>query len=360
VRRSLFVFAAVWAVATLIAHGTVTTGPPFDFRSFYTAAWCVREGLNPYDASQLSRFDNGEHVWPYLYSPFAALLVVPLTHWKMMPAFRFWTYVSAGAFGLTSAIATHRTRLPAIQAIAFAVLLGAALNVRNVFDMGQINVIVLVPIMLAIALRERRPLAAGASIAVAGLLKSSPFFLLIVFAAERRWRMLAAAAATTLAVAALTLPFAGVATWEHFFEMGERVSRLEQIPGLFPFDAKWSFSLVGITMRAGANARLVAPAITIMLTVPIALAAWRGRAGVFLSALAVMILAAPLAYVHHIIYLFPGAILAFIDAATRKRPLFAVTLLLLSFFASIDFPAEGHASSNFVALMAMYALGFLA
>jgi hypothetical protein len=314
--------------------------------------------LNPYDVTQLPRFANNERVWPYLYSPLAAVLLVPLTHWKLLSALRLWTYASASAFGLASAIATHRTRLPALQAIAFAVLLGIALNVRNVLEMGQINTIVLVPITLAIALRERRPLAAGACIAVAGLLKSSPFFLLVVFVAERRWRMLAAAAVTTLAVAALPLPFAGIETWRHYFEMGQRVSRLEPIPGLFPFDAPWSFSLVGVMMRAGA--RFAAPALTIALAIPIAFAAWRGRTGVFLSALSLMVLSAPLAYVHHVIYVFPGALLAFCDAAARKRTVFAVTLLVVAGIAGIDFPAQGEAARNFAALLALYALGFLA
>lgn len=359
-RRSAFVFLSVWAFATLIAHAQLAHGNPSDLTSFYTAAHCLRNGLDPYDVANLPQFNHGQHVWPYLYSPLVAVLLVPLTHWKLMPAFRFWTYLSGGAFGLTSAIATHRLRLPTMHAIVFSVLIGLGLNLLNVFDLGQINTMVLVFITLAIVLRERRPVLAGACLAVAGVLKSSPFYLLVVFAAERRWKLCAAALGASVVVSALTLPFAGVSTWQAFLELGRHVSKLEAIPGLFPFDAQWSFSLIAVLLRAHVNARVFAPLITFLLTAPVALAAWRGRRGIFVSALAVMVLSAPLAYIHHVIYVFPGVLLAFQDAVARRRTLYATVLLLVSFVAGIDFPVDALAGRNFVAMLALYVLGFLA
>lgn len=358
-RRSAFVFLAVWAVAIIIAHGPLTTGSPADLTSFYVAAQCVRHGLDPYTINNFAQFQPTK-VWPYLYSPLLAVLLVPMTFSKLAPAFRFWTLLSSGAFGFTSAVSTHRLRLPAMHAIVFSVLVGVALNLRNVFDLGQINTMVLVFITLAFVLRERRPVLAGACLAVAGVLKSSPFYLIVLVVAERRWKMLGAVLGTATLVSALTVPIAGVHTWQAFIEMGRHASKLETIPGLFPFDVPWSFSFVAMLMRAGLDARIFAPVLTLALTIPIAVAAWRGRRGIFLSALVVMVLSAPLAYTHHVIYVFPGVLLAFQDATARRRTVLATALLLVAFIAGIDFPLEGHAGRNFAAMLMLYALGFLA
>ena len=112
--------------------------------------------------------------------------------------------------------------------------------------------------------------------------------------------------------------------------------------------------------------RIGAGVLSLAAIVPVALTAWRhpNRDGVVLAALVVMVLSSPLAYVHHVVYVFPAAAALLLDAATRDRFARADALVLATAVAGVDFGALGMAAGhggfgaiNAAALATLYVLG---
>jgi len=379
VRRSV---AVVITVALLTAVGAFTAFAslnPRDFRSFYLAAAALRHGLDPHDLATLQSLDHGAPAYPYLYSPILALLCAPLTAFDILTAYRVWTVGSIGAFAVAAALAVARGsvatmrigRLGTTVCILAVLVAAGALDVRSSVHMGQVNTFVIVPLTASIILARRRPYAAGVCLALAGLIKTSPFVLLVLFAAQRRWKAVGATLVTTIAGIVLTLPVIGTRPWTRFFGLLDRMSHLVPIEGLFAFNAAPNFSFIGMSSRMTsdvASARLIGIVMTVLMTVPVVMVSVRGKKhdakGVLLATLVLMLLASPLTYVHHVIFLFPAVVWLLLDAIRRNHVVYAVSLLVATTTASFDFPliamqagTTRHSLINFGALVTLYVLG---
>jgi alpha-1,2-mannosyltransferase len=356
--RAIGVFVVV-AIVTLVANASVFLQPdPADFRSFYLAARAVYRHLDPYDPVVLLDLNRRQPAYPYLYSPLLASIAIPLTRLELLTAFRLWSAGSIAAFGLVAALTVATRSIAAVRVAAqrplvglLAILVvGAALGSSNMIHSGQVNSFVLVPLVASFVLARRRPGLAGGCLAVAGLLKTSPVIVVFLFVAERRWRALLAAAVTALGIAGLTTLRVGVRGWERFFDFVDRTSRLEPIVGLFAYSAPPNFSLVGVVTRLThddlVTSRMIAGGVSLALLAPILVLAARrrdverGRAGLVLSILVVMVVSSPLAYVHHVIYVLPGV----------------VWLLLLGL--GLETPSLG--ALNLAALLGLWLVGLLA
>ncbi|MCA9646286.1 MAG: DUF2029 domain-containing protein [Myxococcales bacterium] len=172
-----------------------------DFYDYYFAGTLWRQGHNPYDAvfaDTLAR-NAGLPCIPgsdFIYPPWVAAFIAPLTLLSPGTAFLVWSLLSLMAIGGTVRI-LRAAHVPPVAAFAI-------LGPPTLFSLlvGQCNLFVLLLVSLAWVRRTRHPSVAAGLIAAAGAIKIAPLILLA--AAPRGHRLAWLVGATTvLAVAAI-------------------------------------------------------------------------------------------------------------------------------------------------------------
>ncbi len=200
---SLVLAAVVTSVHLLRWPGsTVFSG--LDFYDFYFAGVAVRRGASPYDATLADALARQASVAvrpgsDFIYPPWFALAIAPLTVLSPRVAFAVWSVGLFVAYCATLWLlgARHRPWLAAL-------LIGATPSVFCFF-VGQINHYVLLAVALAWALRRTRPWASGALIGAAAAVKLAPFIVLLAMPRAQRGRAWAGALAALLVAAAVGL-----------------------------------------------------------------------------------------------------------------------------------------------------------
>ncbi len=174
--------AAAWAAVAILAlllsvqrflDATVSGDVGIDLGFFLDGAEHVADGGDPYDASG------------YAYTPLLAWLLVPLVdHPRAMP---IWVGVelAAGLAAIAFVLLAARDRLagwraPLLAGVAVVTLLFSSTVSTELF-LGQVQLVLLAIISLAVLLEPRRPMLSGAVLAVAGLLKTWPGMLVLWF-----------------------------------------------------------------------------------------------------------------------------------------------------------------------------------
>jgi hypothetical protein len=188
----------------------------FDFVNYFGGAQAAAHGTDIYADFKRSW---GTQAWvvAYIYPPFFALVLAPLTSFGLVAAARIWLLaVHAAFFGsLLLILRIHPEltrggrRLLLLGSLAF---MPVYLNLK----FQQVATVWLLLITAALwAALQRRPGFAGAFIATAASLKVSPIFLIPLFARLGRWRI-----ATTGGVMLLILTVATVlaapGSWQFF------------------------------------------------------------------------------------------------------------------------------------------------
>ena len=371
------VYFAFFTIIAWIVCADLLLGRAYmlDFQSFYGAAEAVKRDLDPYDAHVIDAIaresDLRGPIYPYLYSPFVAYGMSWLADVRHDLAQTLWSYMSIVAYGLSSMFAMRCavTKQAAGWLVVITALLAFALPLRGNINIGQINALVLALICAALWLAHSdRPFSAGFTLAFAVVIKIMPLVLALPWLLERRLRALVGLAAGLVAAFLITLPFGGAGAWLEFARRLPTMSHGSTIPGLFPAKTHWSFSLASFYARlfdSPSAVRIASIATIIALVAGIAFVARRkSTEHVLLPLSVVMIVASPLAYTHHVIYLLPGLLLALHLALRDERRVLAGALLVLGALASTEFPnvyTSGWPtlalSLNLYALLALYGIG---
>lgn len=190
-------------LAWLISRGLkVGTHGHIDFFDFYRAAQAFARGEDIYAVG-----DPG-----YIYPPLLAFLMQPLTVLTARAASILWVFVNASlaaglcALAVDTARRTLQIRWPRPRTIIAATItfIFLADAFRNELEWGNCNLIIMLPVLLAIRWLTTRPLTAGTLLAVAAALKYLPILFLAWLLARRRWRP--AFAMVTALVALLLIP----------------------------------------------------------------------------------------------------------------------------------------------------------
>ena len=359
----LFLAAAValWLYRAANLLGDSRVG--FDFRPYFAAALALRDNpsANIYDQRVLQAAALAHGAPPpvaiYVYPPLLAVLLLPLTLLPPAMATSVWTVLNLllepACIALTLSLIA---RLPALRAIWRAgntgmgegststaagrdiglAIYGLALILSLLYDpfingiaLGQASVaidflLLLVP-WLALRGHER---AAGGVLALAVWLKVLPLALLVYFALSGRWRIVRAALAVIVALGLALVPVIGVG--------GLLATRFVLINGSdasAQFDNEalrqapiWIAALFGGGPSALAGAlgylliAVVAGAFTLaMLRVRRARGAGASAVPIaqqrqlsvtellgYLWALCTMVLASPITWMHHYVWLLPA------------------------------------------------------
>src|SRR5438552_6397273 len=188
----------------------------FDFVNYFGGAQAAARGTDIYADFKQSW---GTQAWvvAYIYPPFFALVLAPLTAFGLLAAARIWLLaVHAAFFGsLLLLLRIH----PELTRSGRRLLLLASLGFMPVYlnlKFQQVATVwlLLITATLWAALRRRTGLA-GAFIAAAASLKVSPIFLIPLFARLGRWRIALIGGAMLVVLTVVTM-LAAPGSWQFF------------------------------------------------------------------------------------------------------------------------------------------------
>ncbi len=214
-----------------------------DFRAYYQAGTHLLSGDDIYDQDIV----EGR----YLYSPFFALLMVPLSLIPQKAAATFWYFGNLGSLLFILGMAFYLIRNPAegfldwlrgvlkaepadktIKAGALIVLILGARFWLNSIEHGQVNLQVWAAALGGVYyLKRDRAIRGGALVAAAVLTKLLPGLLLFYFLLKRRYRFVLASILWMLAMTVLPAAFVG---WGHNLDLFTGWYQAAIGPGLTP------------------------------------------------------------------------------------------------------------------------------
>ena len=277
-----------------------SVGHDYDLAAYLGAAARVAAGGTPYQPETLGGPFRPGPAELYLYPPGLAVLLAPFAG---LPG----SLVSAGWFALrVGALAAGCALMPVRPWIRGTSLLVAAASYPVLLDVNLGNVSVVVFALTAAAWRFLdRP---SGSIAVAAALALRPPLLLVVawWALRRRWGPIAWAFGAAVVLAALALPFVGLAGYTDYLVVVRNLTGMQGVPrnadfGSLALAAGLPPPLPTLAFIGGALAGL-----GIMLA-----GLRRDRDVAFVTAVGASLLLAPLLWVHYLVALIlPAALLA--------------------------------------------------
>ncbi|HEV3096314.1 MAG TPA: glycosyltransferase family 87 protein [Candidatus Dormibacteraeota bacterium] len=247
----VIVLGAYYLTWSVVQWVTLTPAAlQFDFVNYLGGAQAAAHGTDIYADFKRSW---GSEAWvvAYIYPPFFALVLAPLTSLGLLAAARIWLLaVHAAFFGSLALILRLH---PELSRGGRRLLLLASLGFMPVYlnlKFQQVATVWLLLMTAALwAALRRRDGFAGAFIAAAASLKVSPIFLIPLFARLGRWRIAVLASVTLVGLTVVTM-LAAPGSWQFFTVVLPRiglgtanwdngsidglVSRLAQLaPGLF-------------------------------------------------------------------------------------------------------------------------------
>jgi hypothetical protein len=193
----------VYLVAAAAANGLLSIGGRigWDFHAYWMAAQSVASGGSAYAETLAIGADRWGSGQTYVYPPFLAHVLAPLTLLPEPIGFAVWSV--AGALILAASLgAVNRSfcRFGTVGTPTFRRYprLVAGMGVLWIaLSVGQVNLFVLAGLLLALGHRDDR--AAGIGLALAVLLRGTPAVFALLLAFDRRWRALGWACAGTAA-----------------------------------------------------------------------------------------------------------------------------------------------------------------
>jgi hypothetical protein len=272
-------YYAAWSILQWLTLDPVSLR--FDFANYFAGAQAAAHGTDIYADFKRSW---GTQAWvvAYIYPPFFAEVLAPLTQLGLVAAARVWLLaIHAAFFGSLVLILRTNPELPRTGRRLF--LLGALafmpvyLNLK--FDQVATLWLFLISATLWAALK-RRDRWAGAFIALATSLKVSPIFLIPLFARLSRMRIALWGGALLVVITAATV-LAAPGSWQFFTVV---------LPRIGLGTANWdNGSVDGLVSRVvtfwpgilgGATPMVARAVIVAAAVVVIAVTLWRARTGV--------------------------------------------------------------------------------
>jgi hypothetical protein len=358
----LLLVAFVW----LDFVGQSTTRPlSWDFKCYYYAGTAVRHGTNIYDEDALGGRD-------YLYSPllataFSAVELLPRTD-RLRTAYWIWgwgNYWAALVFLLLMVAALRRYRVTGPWLwIGMAGALVCNVPLQSTLVCFQVDLHVINLLLGFLLLYRRRPALSGGLLAAAALLKSTPALLLVMVFAARGWKAAVGFAVGAAALVAGSIAIVGTQPWADFLRsLGGRQSHGDYGDNSISSLVMNVGRLLGLSPEGAGVARLSA-ALTLAAVAGLIWLAWLPRwRGVFADPgeegfvegaapffLAAMLVASPLIWEHHWVFVQLAFCLLVARAVGSKRLLPALLCYGLVFLVPkfYIFPISYHRLAGLV------------
>ena len=283
--------------------GFAATYNALDFRIYMWGGHAVTQDTRLYLAPAYGHW--------FTYSPFAAMVFVPIASVPLTLARVAWDLVSVAALAycvvLTLRLAGYR---PSRLMIAGVTAAAMALDpVYETLFLGQINLILLA-LILTDVWRVSRGRTAGLGVGIAAAIKLTPAIFIVFFLLARRIRAACMAAATLAGcglIGLLVAPRASEMYWEHLSHDTSRVGAL-YISNQSPYGA--------VVRIAGGAAHVGLWYLAIPLAfaaIGLPAAAILARRGDWLGATAATgttgLLVSPISWAHHWVWILPALVL---------------------------------------------------
>ena len=346
-------FLLLLAAIIMVKAYTHTMSWDTDTPSFYTAAVGFQTEVNIYDpaafdALAASLFGRSVTVYPYIYFPVLAQLLIPLSRLGY-PAFSQLILALNLALTFLCLWLIMRVVRPAERdrpALLLFLFISAAVSepLNTTLHHGQVNLWVLTLVLAAVLLFDRgREFWAVALLCLAVFFKFYPVLIFALFLFQKRFRALGYAVLHGLLITGLSVVLLGIRPWLDFFTSatgnflyGAKASFF------FDFNAQWgNNSLNGlftqVLLGMGASRSLALPLVLVSFLIFLAFL-WRpftrvvaGRdltIGVSLALLLSLILSTISWNHHYVILLLPLAVLVNLLLVRRDygRLLFVLAL----------------------------------
>jgi alpha-1,2-mannosyltransferase len=272
-------------------------------------------------------------VLPFIYPPFAAMLMVPLavTEWGFASAAVF--AVSLLSLGITLYVVMRRLwpsggHVGALAATSVLVPPCLLLEpVSQTFGFGQINLILMAMVAVdCLTVRTRWP--RGLLVGLAAAIKLTPAAFVLYFLLRREYRAAAVAAvsgAVATGIGALVAPVPSERYW------GGGLAGVSGVSGS-PFFTNQTFQAVltragvgGLEMKA---AWLLLSVALLLLAVPVIRRAPRPLALVTTAGVALLV--SPTSWSHHWVWIAPGLLIAGVSAWRARSAVWAVVTAVLA------------------------------
>lgn len=187
----------------------------YDFLAYHAAASRVLDGLPAYDTSYVVAGPFGLFFYPPTFLP----LAIPFGMLPVGPATSAWIGMLLAAFGAGVAA------MPVAMRTRWLVVLMAGLSWPFLYNikLGQVGPL----LFLAFAIGWRnldRPVFVGLTGAVGAAIKVQPGLVLVWALLTRRWSAVVVGGLALIALAAVSLPLAGVSSWSDFLSIVARVN----------------------------------------------------------------------------------------------------------------------------------------
>ncbi|QIS20496.1 glycosyltransferase 87 family protein [Nocardia terpenica] len=289
-----------------------------DFRVYHMGGSSVLHGISPYDVTT----KDGN---PFAYTPFAALVFVPLGLLSVPVALAVWTFVSMLALEVSiwlalglpgSESSVRRARLTTLAIVAALPMAPVMLNI----GVGQINALLMLLVLIDLVRRPGR--TQGVALGIAAGIKLIPLLFIVYLLITRRTRAAVVAAATFAATVLLgfaVLPGPSVRWWAHLMLDTERMSP--------PGAAFFNQSMRGVLAHfPGAlhSAWVWLPLAVLVGIAGLAISAWADRRGMaaagVMACAATSLLISPIAWTFHWVWAAPALALWLRWARRRQDP----------------------------------------
>jgi len=195
-----------------------------DFATYYYAAKVAQDGKNPYVKAELGKAAREDKtrrsVHPFFYPPPFVAATAWVTSFSLQSAYLKWFWLDELALWAFLAVMGVWWREQRAAMWSLAVLAMVMTAVPNNHVMGQVNLSIMALAFGGVALEKRRPIAAGALVGLACMLKMSPAFLVMWWLVQRRWTASASACVTAVVLSVLSLPWVG---FEYQLDFYQRV-----------------------------------------------------------------------------------------------------------------------------------------
>jgi hypothetical protein len=277
----VIVIGAYYVTWSVVQWVTLTPAAlRFDFVNYFGGAQAAAHGTDIYADFKRS-WGTESWVVAYIYPPFFALVLAPLTSLGLVTAARIWLLAAQAAFfgSLALIFRIH----PELSRGGRRLLLLASLGFMPVYlnlKFQQVATVWLLLITATLwAVLRRRAGLAGAFIAAAASLKVSPIFLIPLFARLGRWRVTVLASVMLVALTVVTM-LAAPGSWQFFTVVLPRIGLGTanwdngSIDGLVSRIAQLAPNLFGGATQTVAKAVIAAAAVIV-----IGFTLWRARGG---------------------------------------------------------------------------------
>lgn len=345
----------------MIPYDVIST----DLRSYYFAGKAVVDHGNFYDVKYLNtlcREAGINVVFPYLYPPFLAHVIFPISYLPPSHANKIWSLALCIFVAIAAWLAIHLANIYQREnslvkksenkyiAFVFAVSLLFILPFRNNVNLGQVNVFLLAFILVSLILFFKKHYRLAAFfLSLSIIIKVTPAILLFYFLVQKQYKVIVYTSLFLILLTSLSIAIGGAESWKWFFRFLPEMSYGKEIEGITTLEHPVYFSITSFIMRVvGKDQQLVSLLtyfinITLFLLIYLQSRKLKTPELLLLPLLILMVIASPVTYLHHFIFILPGLVYfllyIFYNFSGYEKKLYLGIALLLTLLLSIDFYA---------------------